>query len=165
MTTPISRRPTDIGSALGLLAALVAAMAAVTYSTVGAVLGLVGLVTFAAGIVLPRPGLVSLGAFSLFVGVIVSGVFQAPAALVVVGVMGAVLAWDLTHNAASHGRQVGAKANTARAEIVHAGGSILAGGVSGGFALGVYLVVTGGYSTTAVALLALASVLLVLAIR
>lgn len=160
----VSHRPSDAGAMGGMVAGLVGALAAVAYSPVGAVVGFAGLVLLVLGIVLPRPGFFGLGGATLFAGVIVSGVYGAPATLLVAGSVGTVLAYDLLHNAASHGRQVGRRSPSATAELTHAGGSLVAGGIVAVLVL-VIDGLTGGSSTTAVGLLAMAGVLLVLALR
>lgn len=165
MTEPVSHRPSDAGVAMGMLAGLVGAIAAVAYSPIGAIVGFTGLVLLVLGIALPRPGFFGFGATTLLAGVVVSGVYGAPAALLVVGSVGAVLAWDLLHNAASHGRQVGRQSASGTAEIAHAGGSLTAGGVVAVLLLAIDGMTGGGYSTTAVGLLAMAAVLLVLSLR
>lgn len=164
MSVEISHRPTDVGSAMGVLLALVASMTAVTASGIAGAAGLLGLVVLVAGILLPRPGLVDLGALGLLTGVILGGWAGMTPLLLVVGTVGAVLAWDLVHNAASHGRQVGGDASTVPAEAAHAAGSAAAGTMAAAAVIAGYTVATGGYSTTAVALLIVASLAIVLAL-
>ncbi len=165
VSAPISRTPTRIGSTFALLAGIVGVMAAMAYSGVGALIALGGLSLVTVGLLLPRPRLFDIGAAGLVVGILLAGLAGGAPAVLLPGAVAAVLTWDLAHNAASHGRQVGASARTIRAEGVHALGSVAAGTVSAGAALGIYLVAVGGQPVSAVALLALASVVLMLAIR
>lgn len=65
----------------------------------------------------------------------------APAPAVFLGVMGAMVVWDVGHNAVGLGRLVGRRTDSARAESVHAGGTLAAGLVGVGLAAtGAYLV-------------------------
>lgn len=165
MSGELSRRPTPLGSALGVLAALIATMVALAYSSVGGMAGLLGLLVLLLGLLLPRPGLLGVGAIAQGTGVFLGGLAGAPASVVILGIVAAIMAWDLSHNSASHGRQLGRETPTGRAEGVHALGSLLAGLVSAAIAYGLFVVVAEGQPATAVALLALASVLFVLAMR
>lgn len=165
MNDPLDGRPTRIGGALALLAGLVAAMVGAGYSTVGALCGLAGIATLLVGMVLPRPRLMSVGASSLGVAVFIAALRGGTAPVIAVGTIGAVMAWDLGHNAASHGRQVGQFALTGRAEGVHALGSLIAGALSGMIGVGIFMAAAGGQPATAVALLGVASIIIVLALR
>jgi hypothetical protein len=46
---------------------------------------------------------------------------------VFLGIAGSMAVWDVGHNAAGLGRLVGRKADSARPETVHAGGTLLVG--------------------------------------
>lgn len=165
MTPPPNGRPTKVGGALALLAALVAAMAAVAFSTPGGLLALFGLALLLGGLVLVRLRLIDLGAATLAAAVLFAGWAGGTPLPVALGVVGAILAWDLGHNAASHGRQVGHTAVTGRAEGVHALGSVLAGFVATAIGVGIFTAASAGQPATAVALLALSGVVLVFALR
>ena len=165
VTDEIDRDPTRLGSAFGLLAAIVAAMTGLAYSGIGGMSGVLGVVLLAMGLMLPRPGLISVGTLGLLGGVLLAGVSGASPLVVLPGTVAAVMAWDISHNAASHGRQVGTRATTIRAEGMHALATVFVGSLAAGIAYGIYVSATGGQPVTAVALLAVASVLLVFAIR
>lgn len=165
MTQELVRAPTRIGSGLALLAAVLGAMVGVAFSGPSAVLAVTGMGVLIVGIVLPRPGIITTGAALVASAVFVAGYYGAPASAIMIGTIGAILAWDLAHNAISHGRQVGRDADTVRPELLHAAGSTGVGVVTAVLGYALYGAVTAGQPVTAVALLALASVLIVLAVK
>lgn len=94
--------------------------------------GLPGLAVLVAGLVPVRAEwerrLVTAGAALLLLGVVTSGVVRGAShyQLLVAGVA-TVLVWDLGENATPLGGQVGRRARTRRAELVHAGATLVAG--------------------------------------
>ncbi|SFR90254.1 hypothetical protein SAMN05216559_0771 [Halomicrobium zhouii] len=132
--------------------------------------GLLGLAVLLAGLVPVRSGwerrLVTAGAALLFVGVVTSGVVRGASEmqLLVAGVA-SVLAWDLGEQSVSLGGQVGRRAQTHRAELVHAGGSLLAGVAILGVTLGVAAMDVQGLSLAGFAVLLVAGFALVVAMR
>lgn len=132
--------------------------------------GLLGLVVLVAGLVPVRAGweraLVTTGAALLFVGVVTSGVVRGASrpALLVAGIA-SVLAWDLGEQAISLGGQVGRGARTRRAELVHGGGTLVAGAGILVAALGVTGLGIRGLSLTGFAVLLVAGFALVVALR
>lgn len=94
--------------------------------------GTVGLAVLFAGLWPSRTGvqraLVTAGTALLFVGVVASGVVRgASLPELLLATVATVLAWDSAEQAVSLGRQVGRRASTARAELTHAGGTVLVG--------------------------------------
>lgn len=107
--------------------------------------GMVGLVVLAAGVVRIRRGwaryLVMAGTGFLLIGVLVSGVVHgATRPYLLAGAAATVVAWDIGEQGINLGEQVGSRASTWSAELVHAGGSAIVGAVGIGLAFGVYAV-------------------------
>lgn len=107
--------------------------------------GMVGLVVLAAGVVRIRRGwaryLVMAGTGLLLIGVLLSGVVHgASRPFLLAGAAASVVAWDVGEQGINLGEQVGSRASTWSAELVHAGGSAIVGGVGIGLAFGVYAV-------------------------
>jgi hypothetical protein len=86
----------------------------------GAVVAALGTVTLLAGVRKANHGLVDVGGLVAFLGVALAALSEAPAAAVLIGTAAAVVAWDAGTNAVSLGRQLGAEADTAAAETLHA---------------------------------------------
>lgn len=163
-TAPVAK-PTPVGGGLAVLAALVTTAMAVGTSGMGAVLALAGLATLLIGLVVPRPGIVTLGGLGLVGAVLAAGVAGASGMAVAVGIVGAVVSWDIAHNSLSLARQVGREGSTAAPEALHAGASLFVG--VGATAVG-YLIFTSvgsGQPATAVALLTIGAVMLLLAVK
>ncbi|WP_226012840.1 DUF7519 family protein [Halomicrobium salinisoli] len=132
--------------------------------------GLLGLAVLAAGLLPVRAGrertLVTVGTALLFVGVVASGVFRgSPLLALLAATVATVVAWDAGEQAVSLGRQVGRQAATARAVLMHSGGTILAGAVVALAALGVYRLNVTGLSLTALVALLAAGFVLILSLR
>ena len=165
MTTLTSHHPTKIGGSMAILAALCAAVVGIAGGLITGFVSLLGVLILLLGLSLPRPGLISLGSVFLGGSVLVVGMTGASAMLIAIGLIGVILGWDLGHNAASLGRQVGNTAQTGRAEAFHAGGSIAVGVFVTVFGMLVYLSMSAAQPAMAVALFALAGLLFILAIR
>jgi hypothetical protein len=131
----------DTLSAVGVGTVL---LALATGLAVAAALTWVGITAVAlVGVTLTASAAGGFGAAAALVGVATVAAAQlgAPAPAVFLGVMGAVAVWDVGHNAVGLGRLVGRRADSARAESVHAGGTLVAGGVGVALAaVGTYLV-------------------------
>lgn len=107
--------------------------------------GMVGLVLLAAGVVRVRGGwaryLVMSGTGLLLIGVLLSGVVHgASRPFLLAGAAATVVAWDVGEQGINLGEQVGSRASTWSAELVHAGASALVGAIGIGLAFGVYAV-------------------------
>jgi len=132
--------------------------------------GLLGLAVLLAGLLPVRAGwerrLVTTGAAFLFVGVVTSGVVRGASEIQLLAAgVASVLAWDLGEQAVSLGGQVGRRAQTHRAELVHAGGSLLAGVAILAVTLGVAALDVQGLSLAGFAVLLVAAFALVVATR
>lgn len=105
--------------------------------------GMVGLALLAAGVGGVRTrwkrGLIMAGAAGLFLGVLTSGVVHGAPALFLLGAtIATVVAWDVGEQAVNLGEQVGTRAVSWPAELVHATGSVVVGVAGIALALGVY---------------------------
>lgn len=158
-------KPTPIGGAITLLGGLLAIAVTVGFSAPAAAAGLAGLVVLLGGLMLPRPGLLTAGAGLLALAVFLAGGAGAPATAVGIGFVGTVVAWDVSHNSLSHGRQVGSEAPTAPPEAMHASASFGVGVVAVMVGYGIFTAAGTGRPATAVGLLAVGAVLLILAIK
>lgn len=132
--------------------------------------GLLGLAVLFAGLLPVRSGweraLVTVGTALLFVGVVTSGVVRGASQLrLLVAGVAVVLAWDLGEQAVSLGGQVGRRARTHRAELVHGGATLAAGGAILAAALGVAALDVQGLSLAGFVALLVAGIALVLAMR
>jgi hypothetical protein len=132
----IDRSPTQVSSALALLAAVITAGAS-AYTPLGVASGLAGLLVLALGLVVGRQSPVTVGGGLLVAGVIVVGVAGAPVTATLVGTMTAVLAFDFGTTAVGLGEQLGREAPTAEVELVHGAASTAVGlvVVAAGFAI------------------------------
>lgn len=131
---------------------------------VGGIGGAAGLVVLGLGLLAGSRRAVTAGSGLLFAGVLLAGVNGAAPEPLLVGTVGAVVAWDVADNAISVGTQLGRAANTRNAELVHAASSLAVGGVTAGFGYGVYLAAAAGQPLTALVFLLLGAVVLVSAL-
>lgn len=164
MSDSIVMKPTPVGGGMAVLAALVATAVSIGFPTAVAAC-LVGVTVLFVGLLLPRPGVITVGAVCVLTGVVLAGLAGASGLAVGVGFVGAVVAWDVGHNTLSHGRHVGRDAASPAPEAVHAGASLLAGLVAVVLGFVVFVLATSGQPATAVAFLTLGAVLLVLAVK
>jgi len=164
-STGFDDSPTRLGVALSLSLAGVATLALVAGSPTGVIAGVLGTALLAPGLLRGQRRLVDLAAAVLVVGVAVVGVEGASPVPLVVAAGASVAAWDVGENAISVGEQLGRAADTRRAELVHAGGTVaLAGGVTVVGVAGFRLTTTTQPVTT-VAVLVIAVLALTAALR
>lgn len=154
------RSPSTLGVATTIIAGLVA-VAATTVSPPAALLALVGLLVLAVGVRRGSNRAHKFGTAGLFAGVLLAGAAGASPAASLVAFGGAVVAWDAGENAISLGRQLGARAPTRRATVVHVAATGIVASVVGVLALVVYDLSRTGQPTTAVALLLVAALLFI----
>jgi len=172
MTNTIDRAPTRPGSYLALLSGLAVVLLALPYSGTAALVGSGGLALIGAATVGGWRGLVDLGGLVLALAVVTTGL-QVPssgvdpiAALVVLAAaVAAVVAWDVATNAIDMGEQLGRKSDTVRAEASHALATAIVGLLVAGGAYSVFRLSSGGQPVAALALLLLAMLVLVSALR
>lgn len=146
----VERRPSRVG--LGLTAAAGLLGVAGTLLSAGGT-ALVGSLVAVAGVYRCSRRVLGGGVALLFVGVFAASVTGVQPGLVVLGMVGTVLTWDLGENAISAAEQLREHAATTRIEVVHAATSGL---VAGFFGLGAYIVFllsAGGQPVFAIVLL------------
>lgn len=165
MTREIDRSPALLSSALAASAAAVSAGASALTSTLGLAVGAAGFLLVAVGVVRGSHRGVGVGASGLLVAALGGGVLTAIPALLLPGVIAAVLAWDFGEQAINVGEQLGREADTANLEATHAAGSTVVGAGAGGLGYAIYLVASGGQPVTALVFLLLGAVALTSALR
>jgi hypothetical protein len=109
-----SRLPLGLAGAAGAVALLPAVA-----SPTGAVAGLPGLVVLLLGVSRTDRRWVRAGALGLYAGVLLAGMTGAPAALLALGTVGAVVAWDGAAQAVALGRHLGPASGRGRPTVVH----------------------------------------------
>lgn len=159
-----ARAPTRLSSRASGSAAVVALGSSGYYSWTALLLGTVGLLLIAVGLVRGRTTAVSSGAFGLFIAAIVAGVLGAPVVPILGSVTCAVLAWDIGGYAISLGTQLGRSAETMRIEAVHIAGSVGVGTVTAGIGYGLYRAGPSEQPIAALGFFLVAAVLLVVAL-
>lgn len=115
-------------SAAALVGGSLAVLAVVPGGAVALSIGLVGLGLLALGVGRARRRLVTAGSALLFAGVLVAGATGLAPGLALFGTLFAIVAWDAGIYPIGLDEQVGADARTARAELVHVGATVAAGG-------------------------------------
>lgn len=117
-------RPTRVGSAVSMLLGAVAVVATLA-GGLAALVSVAGLAGLALGLRRGTVRTVTLGSAVQFAGVLLAGVLGAPPEAVLLAAAFVVVAWDVGEHAVGLGAQVGRRAATTRAELVHAAGSTL----------------------------------------
>ncbi len=164
MSSP-SRAPTRLSAWLAAAAGLASVVSSGFGSWIGLAIGAPGLLVVLIGIRSVSRRTLSVGALGLCAAGLAAGVEGVPTGLVLTSVLGSVLAWDLGTTAITLGVQVGADADTARLELVHAAGSLAVGLGAAIGAVVLYLAVPDAPSPTALLVLLVAVGFLLLAVR
>lgn len=162
--TGIDRSPTRAGSAVAVVAALGALVASGAVSWAGLVVAIAGIALLATGLALARHDAVTVGGGLLFLAVLVAGLRGAPVALLLAGAVASVVAWDSAGTAIDLGAQLGREAPTRRLELVHAGGTALAGTLAATVGWALFQLSLGTRPLTAPVLLLVAALSLSVAI-
>jgi hypothetical protein len=162
--TEIDRSPAVVSTALAVGAGVVSLLGTTAGALVGALPAAAGLAVFGVGLVRASRTALTAGAGLLFAGVLLAGASGASPEPLLVGTIGAVLAWDVGENGIGLGAQLGRAADTRRAELVHAASSLVVGAVTAGLGYGVYLGAASGQPLTALVFLLLGAVVLVSAL-
>jgi hypothetical protein len=131
------------------------------YSWPALIVGSIGLVILAVGLVRGTTSTVTTGAFGLFIAAVISGTQSAPVLPILGSIVFAVVAWDTGGNAISIGEQLGRSANTLRIEIIHSVVSITVGVVIVGVGYAIYRVSAGGQPVAAGVFLLLGAILFI----
>lgn len=161
----ITRQPTRLSSVAALLTGVLGVVSVGPYS--GLALGLAGfgLVALVVGVVRSSRSLATVGPIGLFAGAVAAGVADPPVAVVLFGVLAAVLAYDFAATAIDLGAQLGRESDTQRLELIHVATSSFAGVAVAVVSYLVYLFGSGGQPISAVVGLLLAVVVLFVALR
>ncbi|ERJ05806.1 hypothetical protein HLRTI_002199 [Halorhabdus tiamatea SARL4B] len=129
------------------------------------VLALVGGVLAVAGTARGSRRVLGLGTLLELAGGVLAGAASLPAGLVLVGIVGAVLGWDIGEQSINAAQQLGSDAVVVRSVVVHAAASTLVGAVSIGLVYTTYLVATGGQPLAVLAAFLVGGGLVLLAMR
>lgn len=160
----IDRSPTYVSSALALAAGVLTVTVTADLAT-GLVTCVAGVVVLAVGLTVGRQWVVTAASALLVVGVLLAAAEGAAVVAALIGIMSALLAFDLASTAVDLGEQLGRETATARVELLHAGASTLVGLVTVVVAFAVNQSVTGDQPVSAVLGLVIAVLLLVAALR
>lgn len=161
----ITRQPSRFGMVVAAGFALLAVAATAVVELAGAAAVAAGTAVLLVGLVVPSRRLLTNGVGVMLLGVLYAGYTGAPAFPLLVGALGAVLAWDTASNAVSVGEQLGRESPTMRGEAVHAASSFVVGSLAVAVGYGVFLAAAGGQPIAAVFLLVVGAVALVTALR
>jgi hypothetical protein len=161
--TTVDRSPARLSAALALGGVLVA-LAASAVSVLALLVGGGGVVAVAVGVLRGSRAALGVGVAGLFAGALLAGVLGGGPVRLLVAVAATAFAWDAGENAIGVGEQLGRAADTARAELVHAGASAGLLTTAAGVGLLAFALAGGGSPLALVALL-LGAVLLVAALR
>lgn len=163
--TEITRRPGRHSLVVSGVAGATAVAMALTGGGTGAVVAALGTVALLAGVSRATHRVVDAGGLVAFLGVAVAALSDAPAAAVLFGTVAAVVAWDTGTNAVSLGRQLGAQADTVRAENLHAMVGAVVGLLTAVFGLVLFEVGPTRQPVTTLFVLLIAATLLVVALN
>lgn len=163
--TGVDEAPFSIANGVAAVAAVAVVTVTGPYSWGTLVVGSLGLVAFFLGVFTARQAGVTAGAALVFLGVLLAGAEGAPGLVVLVGTVGTILAWDSASTALSLCRQLGRDAPTARLEGVRVATTGLVGAIAAGGVYGIYAVVAGEGTPTALVLSLFGVVLLVFLLR
>ncbi|WP_135828535.1 DUF7519 family protein [Halorussus halobius] len=165
MSRERDRSPARLSSVLSLTAGAVAWATSALTGSLALAAGGAGVLVLLVGVVLGSRRGVTLGAAALLVGALAGGLTSDAPHLLLPGVMGSVLAWDLGEQAINVGEQLGPAADTTRLEATHAAASTVVAVGGGGLGYAVYLFASGGQPVTALVFLLVAAVALTSALR
>jgi len=149
----VDRSPTLVSAAIAVLAALFAAGVAGAHTDVAGNVGAAGVALVGYGLFAGEHRWIDYGTVALVCAVVVVGASGGEPRVTVPIALCAVLAWDTGGYAVRLGHELGREADTARAELVHAGLTLAVGVTAILVAVGGYLAVSGEAPTLAVLLL------------
>lgn len=161
---PVDRSSTVVSAGISVLAALLAAGFAGAHTGVAGQIGVTGVALVGYGLFASEHRWIDYGTVALVCGVAVAGATGAGPRVTVPAALCAVLAWDTGGYAVRLGAELGREADTARAELVHAGLTLAVGVTAVFVAVGGYLVVSGEAPTLAVLLLFCGALALLVAV-
>ncbi|WP_459191887.1 DUF7519 family protein [Halosimplex sp. J119] len=163
--TEITRRPGRHSLVVSGAAGSTATAAGLPGSVTGAVVTALGTLVLLAGVQQASHRAVDAGGLIAFLGVVLGALSGGAAPAVLVATAATVVAWDAGGNAVSLGRQLGAEADTSRAETFHALVGALVGLTAAGIGLVLFEVGPTRQPVTTLFVLLLAATLLVVALN
>lgn len=162
----VEHAPARASSVVAVVAGLVATLSTATGSILSLAVAFLGLGGVAIGLfAVESERLALVGTAILFVGLLVSGVFDNPAPILLFGAIAAFVAFDASQNAFSVGAQLSTETTTTRGELVHVAATLAVGSIAVIVAYGVYLLSAAGQPASALVFLLLCGVLFAWAIR
>jgi hypothetical protein len=161
----IDRSPALLSTSIALFAGTVSLLGSALGSIVAVAPSAAGVLALGIGLLRGSRRALLLGSGGLLAGVILAGAEGAGPAALLVGTLGAVLAWDVGEHGIGVGEQLGREADTTRGELAHAALSVTVGAVAAAIGFGAYLAAAGGQPVTALVFFLLGAVLLVSALR
>lgn len=138
-TISIDNSPTRVSAAIAVSAAIIAVATATLVSMLALIFGILGILGVAGGVTIGSRAAVSFGVISLVAGLIIGGILGSPVMMVMIGMIGVVIAWDLGHHSIDLGEQLGRSAPTIKGELFHAGGSVFVGALAAGILYVVFM--------------------------
>lgn len=138
-TVSIDTSPTRVSGAIAISAAVIAVVTSTLVSMLALIFGILGILGVAAGVTIGSRAAVSFGIIGLVGGLIIGGLLGSPVMLVIIGMVGIIIAWDLGHHSIDLGEQLGRSAPTIKGELFHAGGSVLVGAIAAGIIYAVFM--------------------------
>ncbi|QLH77301.1 hypothetical protein HZS55_08345 [Halosimplex rubrum] len=163
--TEVTRRPGRHSLVVSGIAGATATAMALTGGGAGAAVAALGAVVLLAGVRTANHRAVDAGGLVAFLGVAAAALSEAPPVAVLLGTVAAVVAWDAGTNAVSLGRQLGAEADTVRAENLHAMAGAVVGLVTAVLGLVLFEVGPTRQPVTTLFVLLIAATLLVVALN
>ncbi|MFB6127927.1 MAG: hypothetical protein ABEJ79_11620 [Halolamina sp.] len=161
----ITRRPPRLSASLATVLATVSLLAVGTTGSTALAAGVAGLPLLGVGAFRGSRRAITYGAVLLVAGTLLGGVAGAGPEALLVGLVAAVVAWDVGHFGVGVGEQLGREARTGRLESVHFAGSLAVGAVTAGLGYAVFLAAGGGQPLVALVFLLVGGVFLVYALR
>ncbi len=156
---------TRFGGAIALCWAVVSIAASALYSPLALAVGGLGGLLFLFGLLTGSRRRLGGGAFGIFAAALFAGNLGAPTDATLLGVIGAVLAWDAGGFSMGLSAQLGRDAPTGRVELVHVTASAVVGAITIALAYAAFSLGTGAGSISALLYLLLAAFVLLFAAR
>jgi len=163
--TDLTHRPSVLSASLSTLAASASLVAVALADTNALLVALPGVALVGGGALRGSTRLVSLGGLALTGGVVLAGLAGGGPEALLLGALGALLAWDVAEHGIGIGEHLGREARTARVELVHAAVTLLIGAVAAGVGYAVYRGIAGGQPMAALVFLLVGVVAAVAALR
>lgn len=161
----ITRKPARLSAVLATVAAALATLSALYGGGLALALAGLGLPILGLALLVGYSRAIDLAGLLLLSGVCFAGVRGAPVAVVLLGIVGSVLAWDLANYAFSVGFQLGRETRTERVEALHAAASTAVGVVSAGAGYVLFRSGAEGLPVATVAVMLLGALALVAVLR